>query len=73
MTNAKATEQEITSYKSSGIFAEKGKTHFSVRFLVIGGYVTADKLAVIAKLSKKFGDGAVHLTTRQGIEIPHVP
>jgi len=67
------SEQEIATLKSAGMFAEKGKTHFSVRFLVVGGHLTTEQLNTLAKLAKKYGEGVVHLTTRQGIEIPHVP
>ena len=73
MTKNTITEQEIATLKSSGMFVEKGKTHFSVRFLVVGGHLTSEQLSTIAKFAKKYGDGFVHLTTRQGIEIPHVP
>jgi len=68
-----AADQDIAALKSCGMFAEKGKTHFSVRFLIVGGYVTSEQLNAVAKLAKQYGDGSVHLTTRQGIEIPHVP
>ena len=64
---------QIVTLKSSGMFAEKDKAHFSVRFLVVGGFMTAEDLNTIVKLAKKYGDGTVHLTTRQGIEITHVP
>jgi dissimilatory sulfite reductase (desulfoviridin) alpha/beta subunit len=66
------TDEEIAAFKSAGMFAEKDKTHFSVRFLVIGGQLTSENLTDIAKWAKRYGDGLVHLTTRQGVEIPHV-
>ncbi len=34
--------------------------------------MTADQLESIAKISKKYGDGHVHLTSRQGVEIPFI-
>ena len=67
------TDQEIATLKASGIFAEKGKTHFTVRFLVVGGHLTVEQLNAVARMAKRYGDGSVHLTTRQGIQIPHVP
>lgn len=73
MMNDRNIDQEIAALKSTGMFAEKGKTHFSARFLVVGGFMTAKKLTAVAKLAEKYGDGHVHLTTRQGVEIPHVP
>jgi dissimilatory sulfite reductase (desulfoviridin) alpha/beta subunit len=49
---------------------QKQKDNFSLRLKVIGGNLTADQLAAIANVSKKYGDGHVHLTSRQGVEIP---
>ncbi|MDR0522695.1 MAG: hypothetical protein LBH00_12715 [Planctomycetaceae bacterium] len=69
--------EEIASLKASAVFLEKQKrgkpAQFSVRFLVVGGKVSADDLRSAAALAKRYGDGTVHLTTRQGFEIPHVP
>jgi dissimilatory sulfite reductase (desulfoviridin) alpha/beta subunit len=66
-------EQEIAALKESAMFAEKGRTHFSVRLHVIGGRMTSEQLRAAASLAKRYGDGTVHLTTRQGVEIPHIP
>jgi dissimilatory sulfite reductase (desulfoviridin) alpha/beta subunit len=65
-------DQEITKLKESALFVEKGKTKFSSRLLVIGGQLTAQQLRHIATLSARYGDGTIHLTTRQGVEIPHI-
>ncbi|MDR1491767.1 MAG: hypothetical protein LBT05_03475 [Planctomycetaceae bacterium] len=67
------SDAEIAQLKESAIFAEKDRTHFSVRFLTIGGMMTPEKLRDIAAFAERFGNGTVHLTTRQGAEIPHVP
>ncbi|MDR2170009.1 MAG: hypothetical protein LBP59_07705 [Planctomycetaceae bacterium] len=66
-------EQEIAKLKESALFLEKGKTKFSSRLLVIGGLLTAGQLREIANFATRYGDGTVHLTTRQGVEIPHIP
>jgi dissimilatory sulfite reductase (desulfoviridin) alpha/beta subunit len=66
-------DAEIAKLKKSALFAEKGKTHFTARFLVIGGLVTPKELRAAATLAQRFGNGTVHLTTRQGFEIPHIP
>ncbi|MGN1101070.1 MAG: 4Fe-4S binding protein, partial [Huintestinicola sp.] len=39
---------------------------------VVGGNVTAAQLAKIAEVSEKYGDGHVHLTSRQSVEIPFI-
>ncbi len=48
------------------------KNHFSLRLKVVGGNLTAEQLLTIAGMSKKYGDGHVHLTSRQGVEIPFI-
>lgn len=58
--------------KDGGFMRQKQKNHFSLRLKVVGGNLTASQLAVIAKISEKYGDGHVHLTSRQGVEIPFV-
>jgi dissimilatory sulfite reductase (desulfoviridin) alpha/beta subunit len=72
-TKHKITDEEIAELKADAIFIEKSRKKFSVRFLVVGGKVSADDLRSAAALAKRYGDGTVHLTTRQGFEIPHVP
>ncbi|MDR0610631.1 MAG: hypothetical protein LBG58_11010 [Planctomycetaceae bacterium] len=67
------TDAEIAKLKESAIFAEKGKTHFTARFLVIGGQMTPEQLRAAATIAQRYGNGTVHLTTRQGFEIPHIP
>ena len=44
----------------------------AVRIRVPGGDLSARHLAAIKGLSERFGNGTVHLTTRQGFEIPGV-
>jgi dissimilatory sulfite reductase (desulfoviridin) alpha/beta subunit len=72
-TQSIISDQEIAKLKESALFSEKGKTKFSSRILVIGGLLTADQLREIAKFATRYGDGTIHLTTRQGVEIPHIP
>jgi dissimilatory sulfite reductase (desulfoviridin) alpha/beta subunit len=48
------------------------KNRFSLRLKVVGGNLTAGQLLTIAEISKKYGDGHVHLTSRQGLEIPFI-
>ena len=49
------------------ISKERGITASRVR--VPGGKCTADVLEQVAAIAKKYGNGSVHLTTRQGFEI----
>ena len=62
----------INELKSSGLMKQKEKDLFSVRLRVVGGYIKAEQLPKLAEISKKYGQGHLHLTARQGIEIPFV-
>jgi dissimilatory sulfite reductase (desulfoviridin) alpha/beta subunit len=48
------------------------KDRFSLRLRVIGGQITAEGLKKIAEVSASYCKGYVHLTSRQGVEIPFV-
>jgi dissimilatory sulfite reductase (desulfoviridin) alpha/beta subunit len=67
------SREEMQSLKAQAMMAENGGERFSVRISVTGGHLTAAQLHAISTLAERFGDGFVHLTTRQGVEIPHVP
>lgn len=45
---------------------------FSVRLRVVGGRLEGPQLAKLQEVADRFGRGRVHLTTRQGVEIPFV-
>ena len=51
---------------------QKQKNNFSLRLACVGGTLTAENLRKIAEVAEKFGDGYVHLTSRQGVEIPFI-
>lgn len=63
---------DYATLKKGGFMRQKQKNHFSLRLRVIGGNVTAKQLAQIAEVAEKYGHGYVHLTSRQGVEIPFV-
>ncbi|NFD77541.1 sulfite reductase subunit C [Clostridium botulinum] len=46
----------------------RGKTALRVR--VPGGDLSVKYFAILAKIAEKYGNGKVHVTTRQGFEIP---
>lgn len=58
--------------KKGGFMRQKQKNNFSLRLRVVGGTVSAGQLAKIAEVSEKYGEGYVHLTSRQGVEIPFI-
>ncbi|HNX75800.1 MAG TPA: sulfite reductase subunit C [Candidatus Rifleibacterium sp.] len=51
----------------------KRRNHTAIRIRVPGGHLTAAQISLIAGIAEKFGDGQLHITTRQGFEIPNIP
>jgi len=58
--------------KKGGFMRQKQKGKFSLRLGVVGGNLTAENLATVAKVAEKYGHGYVHMTSRQGVEIPFI-
>ncbi|MBE6831722.1 MAG: 4Fe-4S dicluster domain-containing protein [Ruminococcaceae bacterium] len=63
---------DYKALKNGGFMRQVQKNNFSLRLKVVGGNLTADQLLTVAEISKKYGDGYVHLTSRQGVEIPFI-
>jgi len=55
-----------------GVITERDADYCTVRLRAPAGVFTVDQLRGIATLAKKYGNGEVHGTTRQTLEIPHV-
>lgn len=58
--------------KKGGFMRQKQKNKFSLRLRVVGGYLTTQQLGAVQRAADKYGDGYVHLTSRQSVEIPFV-
>ena len=63
---------DYSTLKKGGFMRQKQKDNFSLRLRVVGGNLTAKQLAKIAEVAENFGDGYVHLTSRQSVEIPFI-
>jgi dissimilatory sulfite reductase (desulfoviridin) alpha/beta subunit len=63
---------DYKALKNGGFMRQIQKNRFSLRLKVVGGSLTARQLAVIAEVAEKYGKGRVHLTSRQGVEIPFI-
>lgn len=63
---------DYATLKKGGFMRQKQKNNFSLRLRTVGGHVTAQQLAKVAEVAEKYGDGYIHLTSRQGIEIPFI-
>jgi dissimilatory sulfite reductase (desulfoviridin) alpha/beta subunit len=66
-------EADYKELKKGGMMRQKEAGLFSVRLHVIGGNLTTAQLNAVREAADTFGRGTVHLTTRQGAEIPCVP
>ena len=58
--------------KSKGFLPQRQENMVSMRVKATGGRVDAEKLRAIADAADKYGHGYIHITSRQGIEIPFV-
>ena len=63
---------DLDELKRVGIIAQNQKDTFLIRLRTVGGDLTARELNIITDVAKRYGRGEVHLTTRQGVEVPHV-
>ena len=63
---------DYATLKKGGFMRQKQKNNFSLSLRVVGGNLTAKQLATIAEVSDKYGEGYVHLTSRQSVEIPFI-
>ena len=63
---------DYSSLKKGGFMRQKQKGNFSLRLQVVGGNLTAENLKKIYEVAEKYGQGYVHLTSRQGVEIPFI-
>ena len=63
---------DYAALKAGGFMRQKQKDTFSLRLRVVGGTVTTGQLAAIKAVADKYGQGYIHLTSRQGVEIPFI-
>jgi len=62
----------IDELKRVGIVGQKQKDTFLIRLRTIGGDMTAEELNTVSRVSRHYGSGQVHLSTRQAIEIHNI-
>ncbi|MEZ5334059.1 MAG: 4Fe-4S binding protein [Methanolobus sp.] len=58
--------------KEKGFLSQRQDNYFSMRLHAAGGNVTSEYLRAVADAADKYGKGYVHITSRQGVEIPFV-
>ncbi len=62
----------LKELKSNGFMQQRQENYFSMRLKNVGGHFTAEQLGTIKVVAEIFGAGYIHLTSRQGIEIPFI-
>jgi len=65
-----ANEQE---YRKNGFMAQREKGSYAMRIRTRAGNMTSQQFCKVAELADKYGQGKLHLTNRQALEIPGVP
>ena len=66
-------EVDCKELKKGGMIRQAEAGLFSVRLHVVGGRLATTQLRAIREAADRFGRGEIHLTIRQGVEIPDVP
>ena len=69
---AENKKPDYAALKAGGFMRQMQKDNFSLRLRVVGGNLTAQQLATVTEVAEKYGKGYVHLTSRQGVEIPFI-
>lgn len=67
-----AEKIDYAALKKGGFMRQKQKGFFSLRLQVVGGNLTAENVRTVAEVAEKYGHGYVHMTSRQGVEIPFI-
>lgn len=65
-------EVDYKALKAGGFMRQSQKDQFSLRLKIVAGRVSVQQLPKLAEVAEKYGKGYIHLTTRQGIEIPFI-
>jgi dissimilatory sulfite reductase (desulfoviridin) alpha/beta subunit len=66
------SEADCKELKKCGMIRQAEAGLFAVRLHVVGGRLATPQLRAIQDAADRFGRGEIHLTGRQGVEIPHV-
>jgi dissimilatory sulfite reductase (desulfoviridin) alpha/beta subunit len=66
-------EIDAAALKPKGFFQQVQKDKFSLRLCTSGGTINTGYLKKAVEIADTYGGGLLHFTTRQQIEIPHIP
>jgi anaerobic sulfite reductase subunit C len=65
--------KDLGIHMKGGVITERNPEYCTIRTRIPGGVVSLRQLRGIADIAERHGVDSVHLTTRQTIEIPHMP
>lgn len=65
-------QREMGIHMRGGVITERDADFVTVRLRAPAGVFSVDQIRGVATLAKRYGNGTVHSTTRQTLEIPHV-
>jgi dissimilatory sulfite reductase (desulfoviridin) alpha/beta subunit len=55
-----------------GVITERDPDFCTIRIRAPAGILSVEQIRGLAKIAKKYGNGTLHCTTRQTLEIPHI-
>jgi anaerobic sulfite reductase subunit C len=64
------SDVDYIALKQAGFMKQIQKDRFSLRLRIVGGQVGAEQLKKLYEIAENYGQGYIHLTARQSIEIP---
>ena len=70
--DTKQTGIDLKNLKAGGFIKERGKDLFTVRLRVPGGRLPVERLKRIAAVADTYGQGFVHLSVRQSVELINI-
>lgn len=71
-TGSEESRLDYAELKNGGFIKQTQANLFTVRLRCPGGKVTSRQLHTAAELAEKYGNGEVHASVRQSIEIPYI-
>ena len=60
-------------YEKSGVITERDDSFCTLRLRLPGGVITPEQLKTLYETTQRYQLSDIHLTTRQTVEIPHIP
>jgi dissimilatory sulfite reductase (desulfoviridin) alpha/beta subunit len=72
MAKKKLAKVDLAELKAGGLLKQKQPDLFSVRLHIPVGRITSEQVKKVAEIAERYGQSFLHLTMRQGIEIPFV-